>query len=163
MSKASIGPAYSDSYSNPSNPLLDPEHRTVARYISNQETMPATSLTMDNNLQFKFLTGPVSVTRCWWVLTIARSNQRSTLQAAAFDPTPFDLYSAGLHQSYDRARAVRRSPRRGKASSASMRRTRCRYGPMARHARRPTGLSSATASSGSPDEDTKADDRAAPA
>lgn len=81
---------YSDSFSNPANPYLDPDRRTVARFLDNQETT-RDQITMDNNLQFKFLTGPVSHK----VLVGAdyrEINERSRT-GSAFDPTPFDLYA----------------------------------------------------------------------
>lgn len=82
--------AYPDSYSNPSNPFLDPEHRTVARYISSQE-VAKDSLTMDNNVQLKLLTGPVSH-KMLFGLDYRDLNQR-TRSGGGFDPTPFDLYA----------------------------------------------------------------------
>jgi iron complex outermembrane receptor protein len=79
---------YSNSFS--ADPFLDPERRTVARVVSNNETT-RDMLTMDNNLQFKFFTGPVS--HKVLVGTDYRELHERSRSGQFDDLTPFDLYA----------------------------------------------------------------------
>ena len=81
---------YPDVYSNPANPFLDPERRTVARYIWNRETSKDT-LTSDTNAEVKFATGPILHKTLFGV--DYRRLQESASSGGGFDPRPFDLYA----------------------------------------------------------------------
>ena len=50
---------YPDDYSDPANPFLDADRRTVSRYISSRETTKD-SFTSDSNAELKFATGAVT-------------------------------------------------------------------------------------------------------
>ncbi|MEH2475276.1 iron complex outermembrane receptor protein [Nitrobacteraceae bacterium AZCC 2161] len=82
--------AYPDVYSNPANPFLDPERRTVARYTYNHETAKD-SLTSDSNVQLKLLTGPVSHQMLFGV--DYRDLKERPRSGYGYDSTPFDLYA----------------------------------------------------------------------
>ena len=81
---------YPDVYSNPANPFLDPERRTVARYIWSRETSKDT-LTSDTNAEVKFATGPIAHKTLFGV--DYRRLQESASSGGGFDPRPFDLYA----------------------------------------------------------------------
>ena len=79
---------YANSFS--ADPFLDPERRTVSRILYNTE-MKRDTLTMDNNLQFKFYTGPIHH-KVLAGVDFREIHERSRTGGAE-DPTPFDLYA----------------------------------------------------------------------
>jgi iron complex outermembrane recepter protein len=81
---------YPDVYSNPENPFLDAERRTVARFIFGRETTK-NSLTSDSNAELKFATGPVTHKTLFGVDYRGLGERASS--GSGFDPTPFDLYA----------------------------------------------------------------------
>ena len=82
--------AYVDSFSNPSNPYVDPAQRQVNRFVeswlSNRKTF-----TSDTNLELKFGTGPVSH-KVLVGFDYRRVNERGDY-GSAYDANPFDLFS----------------------------------------------------------------------
>jgi iron complex outermembrane recepter protein len=81
---------YPDVYTNPANPFLDLERRTVARFVSNRETVKD-SLTSDTHAEVKFATGPVLHKTLFGVDYRGLSEQASS--GFGYDPRPFDLYA----------------------------------------------------------------------
>jgi iron complex outermembrane receptor protein len=82
--------AYPDVYSDPVNPFLDAERRTVARFLSSRETAKD-SLTSDSNAELKFATGAMTHKTLFGV--DYRSLQERASSGGGYDPTPFDLYA----------------------------------------------------------------------
>ena len=81
---------YPDVYSDPANPFLDPERRTVARYISSRETTKD-SFTSDSNAELKFATGALTHKALFGV--DYRGLGERAASGSGYDPTPFDLYA----------------------------------------------------------------------
>jgi iron complex outermembrane receptor protein len=80
--------AYADSFS--ADPFLDPARRTVGRYTYSSENV-RDSLTMDNNLVVKFLTGAIQ--HKVLVGTDYREIYDRIKVGYGYDATPFDLYA----------------------------------------------------------------------
>jgi iron complex outermembrane receptor protein len=81
---------YPDVYSDPANPFLDPDRRTVARFISNRETIKD-SFTSDSNAELKFATGAVTHKALFGV--DYRGLRERASSGFDSDLTPFDLYA----------------------------------------------------------------------
>lgn len=81
---------YPDVYSNPANPFLDPERRTVARYVWSRETNKD-ALTSDTHAELKFATGPIAHKTLFGM--DYRTLSERALSGGGYDPTPFDLYA----------------------------------------------------------------------
>ncbi|WP_083519710.1 TonB-dependent siderophore receptor [Bradyrhizobium jicamae] len=82
--------AYPDNYSNPADPFLDPQHRTVARWISSRQTTKD-SFTSDSNAELKFATGAITHKALFGVDYRGLGERASS--GAYLDTTPFDLYA----------------------------------------------------------------------
>jgi iron complex outermembrane recepter protein len=81
---------YPDNYSNPDNPYLDAEHRTVARWVSGRQTTKD-SFTSDANAELKFATGAITHKALFGVDYRGLGERASS--GSYLDPTPFDLYA----------------------------------------------------------------------
>jgi iron complex outermembrane receptor protein len=82
--------AYPDNYSNPADPFLDPEHRTVARWVSGRQTTKD-SFSSDSSAELKFATGAITHKTLFGVDYRGLGERASS--GALDDPTPFDLYA----------------------------------------------------------------------
>jgi iron complex outermembrane receptor protein len=81
---------YPDLYSNPTNPFLDANRRTVARiYYARQAAKDA--FTSDSNAELKVATGPVSHKILVGIDYLGLSEK--TRSGSGLDPRPFDLYA----------------------------------------------------------------------
>ncbi|MBR1268463.1 TonB-dependent siderophore receptor [Bradyrhizobium sp. AUGA SZCCT0222] len=81
---------YPDVYSDPVNPFLDADRRTVTRFISNRETVKD-SFTSDTNAELKFATGAVTHKTLFGF--DYRGLKERVLSGFDVDPKPFDLYA----------------------------------------------------------------------
>ena len=81
---------YPDVYSDPANPFLDADRRTVARFISNRETTKD-SFTSDTNAELKFATGAVTH-KALFGFDYRGLKERAS-SGADYIATPFDLYA----------------------------------------------------------------------
>jgi iron complex outermembrane recepter protein len=81
---------YPDVYSDPTNPFLDSERRTVARILWNRETAKD-SLTSDTHAELKYATGPITHKTLFGMDYRTLSERASS--GGGYDPTPFDLYA----------------------------------------------------------------------
>lgn len=80
---------YPDLYTNPGNPFLDPDNRTVARYIFMEDSV-RDNFASDTNVEMKFGTGEVA-----HKLLVGFDHRRiyeSSQYGGGYDSTPFDLY-----------------------------------------------------------------------
>jgi len=80
---------YPDVYGNPADPFLDPDKRTVARYIWMADAQ-RDNFVSDTNVEMKFATAAVA-----HKLLVGFDHRRIYQQAAygdGYDSTPFDLY-----------------------------------------------------------------------
>ncbi|KJC39781.1 TonB-dependent receptor [Bradyrhizobium sp. LTSP849] len=81
---------YPDVYSNPDNPFLDAERRTVARYIWARDSVKD-NFTSDNNAELKFATGALLHKTLFGV--DYRGYKERASSGSGYDATPFDLYA----------------------------------------------------------------------
>ena len=81
---------YPDVYSDPANPFLDAERRTVARFISGRETTKD-SFTSDSNAELKFATGALTHKTLFGI--DYRGQKERASSGLGYDDTPFDLYT----------------------------------------------------------------------
>jgi len=81
---------YPDVYSDPVNPFLDSDRRTVARFISGRETTKD-SFTSDSNAELKFATGAVTH-KALFGFDYRGLKERAS-SGADYIATPFDLYA----------------------------------------------------------------------
>jgi iron complex outermembrane receptor protein len=82
--------AYADSIRNAPNPFLDDARRTINRYKYNYESA-TDSLTADNNIQIKAITGALSH-KILFGVDYRDVKERSSV-GSGYDTTPFDLYA----------------------------------------------------------------------
>lgn len=75
---------------NPNFPFMDPDHRTVQRFVFSRETSK-NSLTSDTNAEFKFATGALQ--HKLLVGLDYRGLSERAKSGDGYDPTPFDLYA----------------------------------------------------------------------
>jgi len=127
---------YGDPYDppNPNFPFLDPSRRTVERFISSRETSKD-SFTSDSNAELKFATGPITHKTLFGV------DYRGLRERASSGMATIRRRSISMRRSIVASLRprCRPSPICGRASSGSMRRTRCGLA-VAGCPRRPPGL-----------------------
>ncbi|QOZ24991.1 TonB-dependent siderophore receptor [Bradyrhizobium sp. CCBAU 51753] len=81
---------YPDVYSNPENPFLDAERRTVARFIYGRETAKDI-FTSDSNAELKFATGALTHKALFGA--DYRTQKERASSGTGYDDRPFDLYA----------------------------------------------------------------------
>lgn len=81
---------YPDVYSDPANPFLDAERRTVARITYGRDTAKD-NLTSDSNAELKFATGPLIHKTLFGV--DYRGQKERASSGEGYDDRPFDLYA----------------------------------------------------------------------
>ena len=81
---------YPDVYSNPDNPFLDAERRTVARYVSARDSVKD-NFSSDSNAELKFATGALLHKTLFGV--DYRGYKERASSGSGYDTTPFDLYA----------------------------------------------------------------------
>lgn len=83
--------AYPDWSTNPADPFLDADRRTVARWFSSRQTAKD-SFTSDSNAELKFATGAVTHKALFGV-DYRALGERAMSSGEILDPRPFDLYA----------------------------------------------------------------------